>query len=259
MKHLLIPDLQVRPDTPTEHLSWIGQYIVDKKPDVIIQIGDFADMHSLSSYDRSTVKAEGNRYWEDIDAAKRAMEILMQPLYNYNYRQVQNKKKQYLPRLVLTLGNHENRINRYANSNPEVHGLVSVDDLQFTNHGWEVYPFLESVEIDGILYSHFFPRNAKGQIIQSTRGAPSAQAQVIREAQSASSGHLQGLDFHIQQTNTKRMYGLIAGSCYLHEEDYLTPQGTAYWRGVIMKHQVSNGEYDPMFVSLGYLGQRYGQ
>lgn len=258
MKHLLIPDCQIRPGVPIQHLDWIGKFIIDKKPDVIIQIGDFADMTSLSSYEKSTVKAEQVRYHADIQAARDAMEVLLRPLKQYNLQRSINKKKQYKPRMVLTLGNHEERINRYVNAVPELHEHLSVRDLGYEGYGWEVYPFLQPVEIHGILYSHYFPRNAKGQINQSYRGSPSAQAQCIREAQSATSGHQQGLDFHIQQTNTKRLYGLIAGSCYLHDEDYLTPQGTEYWRGVIMKHQVRRGEYDPMFVSLKYLKERYG-
>ena len=47
-KHLVIPDSQVRPGVDTSYLKWIGQYIVDKKPDTIIHIGDFADMPTIS-------------------------------------------------------------------------------------------------------------------------------------------------------------------------------------------------------------------
>ena len=89
--------------------------------------------------------------------------------------------------------------------------------------------------------------------VQSYRGSPSASLQVRREMQSCTSGHLQGLDFAIHQTGVRRYYGIIAGLFYLHDEDYLTPQGTAYWRGVIYKHEVNDGEYDPMFVSIKYL------
>jgi hypothetical protein len=56
MKHLFIPDVQAKEGVPFDHLDWIGRFIVDKKPDVIIQAGDFADMPSLSSYDRGKKK-----------------------------------------------------------------------------------------------------------------------------------------------------------------------------------------------------------
>lgn len=252
-KHLLIPDTQVRPGVCVNHLNALGNYIIDQKPDVIVQIGDFADMHSLSSYDSGKKAGEGARYERDIQAAKSAMATLMEPIENYNKKKRKNKEKQYRPELLLTLGNHENRINRHVNSYPVLEGRLSTGDLDFEKWGWEVHDFLEVVERDGIAYSHYFPRNANGQIVQTTRGAPNARVQVQREQQSCTSGHLQGLSFHVQQLRDRRHYGIVAGSFYTHEEDYLGPQGTAYWRGVVIKHEVRDGNYDPMFVSMDYL------
>ena len=40
MKHLVIPDTQADPGRPDDHMEWAGHYAVDKKPDVIIHIGD---------------------------------------------------------------------------------------------------------------------------------------------------------------------------------------------------------------------------
>ena len=251
IKHLLIPDTQVCPGVPTAHLTALGNYIVDQKPDTIIQIGDFADMHSLSSYDRGTRKAEGARYQEDIDCASEAMARLLAPIDDYNRHAALGHRKRYNPRMILTLGNHEQRIERHANANPLLEGKIGYQDLPYER--WEVHDFLRVAEADGILYCHYFPRNASGRIVQTFRGAPNARLQVLREMQSCSAGHLQGLDFNVHQTGDRRIYGIIAGSFYQHDEDYLSPQGTAYWRGVIVKHEVQEGEYDPMFVSLRYL------
>src|ERR1041385_5221994 len=60
--HAYIPDIQTKPGVPNEHLSWIANYLVEKRPDVIIQAGDFADMPSLSSYALGKAEAEGTRY-----------------------------------------------------------------------------------------------------------------------------------------------------------------------------------------------------
>ena len=49
-KHLVIPDTQVKPEHSVKHLRWAGKYAAEKKPDVIIHIGDHGDMPSLSSY-----------------------------------------------------------------------------------------------------------------------------------------------------------------------------------------------------------------
>lgn len=246
ISHLIIPDTQVKAGVPLDHLDALGKYILNRKPSTIVMLGDFADMPSLSYYDKGTKAGEGKNYQEDIDAAGEAMDRLLAPM---------KKAKKKRPRMVLTLGNHEERINKYANANAELTGKLSISDLPYDD--WEVYPFLEAVEIDGILYSHFFPRGPSGSVVQTRNGSPSARAQVQREMQSCTAGHRQGLDYFIQQTGKRRAHGLIAGSFYMHEEDYLSPQGTAYWRGVIVKHDVVNGMYNPMFVDLEYLIRRY--
>src|SRR5574340_857793 len=91
--HCVIPDCQVRDGVPLEHLAWAGRYIAEKKPDVIVCIGDFADLPSLSSYDVGKRAAENKRYKYDLDAAHKAMELLMSPIVT---------EKDYNPRLVLT-------------------------------------------------------------------------------------------------------------------------------------------------------------
>lgn len=256
--HLVIPDTQVKPGVDISYLEWIGNFIMEVRPDVIVQIGDWADMHSLASYDMGRRAGEGARYQHDIAAARIAMDVLLAPMNEYNARQSKFHKAQYKPRMVLTLGNHENRISRHVESYAYLDGHLSVDDLGYDNFGWEVYPFLEAVDIDGVLYSHFFPRSANGRIMQQRNGATNAKVQVQREGQSCTAGHLQGLDWYVHNTGTRIMYGLIAGSCYTHDEDYLTPQGTHYWRGVIVKRNVNNGEYDPSFHSLKELQEIYG-
>ena len=47
--HLIIPDTQVKFGEDFSYLRHIGQYIVDKKPDVVVHLGDFVDMESLRS------------------------------------------------------------------------------------------------------------------------------------------------------------------------------------------------------------------
>lgn len=257
MDHLVIPDTQIRPGVETKHLTALGNYIVEHKPEVLVQLGDFADMHSLSTYDSGTKAGEGARYHEDLFAAHRGMEKLMGPLWDLQRKQQKHKIRQYRPMQLLTLGNHENRINRHVHQYPSLSGHLSTADLRYDVYGWDVYDFLEVVRIDGVQYSHYFPRSASGRITQTTRGAPSAATQVRREMQSSTSGHLQGFDYSLYQTQSKRLHSLIVGSFYLHEEAYLGPQGTAYWRGVIHKHDVNGGEYDLEQVSMHRLLKEY--
>ena len=124
--------------------------------------------------------------------------------------------------------------------------------------GWHVHKFLTPVILDSIAYSHYYIRGANGSITQSKRGMPSAKAQVVREAMSATAGHKQGLDTHVQPVGGGRVHrGIIAGSFYQHDEPYLTGQ-QVYWRGVLVKNDVrDSGNYDLMEISLDYLLRRW--
>lgn len=152
MKHLVIPDTQVKPGVSIDYLTHIGRYIVDHKPDKVIQIGDFADMPSLSSYDVGKKSFEGRRYKADIEATHLAMAALLQPLQEFNQRARKNKEKQYRPELWLTLGNHENRIERVVEGDPKLEGTIGLEDLKYENYGWTVVPYLQPVVLDGIAY-----------------------------------------------------------------------------------------------------------
>ena len=70
-------------------------------------------------------------------------------------------------------------------------------------------------------------------------------------------GHQQTLMYGLRFVAGQSQHGLVAGACYLHDEDYKGPQGNAHWRGIVIKHEVRDGSYDPMFVSLDYLCRRY--
>ena len=53
----------------------------------------------------------------------------------------------------------------------------------------------------------------------------------------------------------RMLTAIIAGSCYLHNEKYLGPQGNNHWRGLVMLHDVRDGEFDVMPVTLSYLNR----
>jgi hypothetical protein len=253
-EHLLIPDCQVKPGVPIDHLDWIGKYIVDKKPDVVINIGDFADMASLSSYDKGKRSAEGRRIREDLDATYTAMIKLMKPLKDYNARKIRNKEKQYKPELIFTLGNHEHRISRAAENDAALDGFLNLQELNYEKFGWKVCPFLDIAHADGIAYSHYFYNPMTGR----PYGGQNIKTRLNNIGFSFSMGHQQGYDSGQKYLNNGRtIRGLVAGSCYLHDEDYIGPQANGHWRGVIYKHEVFDGNYDLMEVSLDFLCRQY--
>lgn len=252
MKILYIPDSQVKPGVSLDYLEAIGQYIVAKKPDIIVHAGDFADMESLSSYDKGKRSYEGRRYKADIQAAHTGMETLLRPLKEYNEKQLIQKGKRYRPRMVITMGNHEHRIDRTINDEPLLDGTISTDDLKYASYGWEVYPFLEVVVIEGIAFSHYFTTGAMG------RPASSAQAMLGKKHMSCIAGHQQGRQSATGvRADGSQITAIIAGSCYSHEEAYLGAQGNKHWHGILMLHNVKDGSFDECFIPLHYLKEKY--
>ena len=100
MKIAIVADTQCKPGEDLSYMSAVGKYLSDKRPDVIVHIGDNFDMPSLSSYDKGKLSFEGRRLKEDIAAGKRGLELLLEPTKNLQQQQKRFKKKVYNPRLV---------------------------------------------------------------------------------------------------------------------------------------------------------------
>jgi hypothetical protein len=189
----------------------------------------------------------------DIKAAKQGMETLSKPLNEYNEKAQKNHEKQYHPRKILTLGNHEDRITRAINDDPKLDGTLSLKDLGYEEYGWEVYPFLEPVIVEGVVFNHYFPSGVLGRPITT------AQVLLRKMHMSCVAGHLPGLQFHREvRADGKQLTAVICGSFYQHSEDYMSPiVNKQHWQGVIMLHDVRDGDFDIMPISLRYLMKSY--
>lgn len=252
--YIVIPDTQCKPDINLEYMGWIGEYIAEKKPDTVIHLGDCWDMPSLSSYDFGKRQAEGRRVVADIDAGNEGFTALHYPIAKEELRLQLNKKKRWNPEKYFLLGNHEQRIQRAIDSDAKLEGLVSYDDLLVSQlPDWHVQPFLEPLIKDDIAFNHYFTTGLAG------RPAATANAQLNKQHMSCIAGHQQGFQIATgYRGDGKRITSIIAGSAYVHNEAYLGPLGNNHWRGILVLHEVQNGEFDLMPVSMNYLQKKYG-
>lgn len=241
---LVIADTQAKSEESLEYLLWIGKYVADKKPDIIVHIGDHFDMPSLSSYDKGTSKIEGKRLYKDIEAGVTGFKFLNLEL---------EKHKDYKPRKVFCLGNHEERLDRYVNEHPELQGTLGTDKLPFAEYGWEVHPFLKPVEIEGIFFVHYLANPMSGKPYGG-----SAMNILKTVGRSFVVGHKQCLDVAIRPTiDGKQQLGIVNGACYDHFESYKGYSGNNHFRGLTVLHECSDGFAVPMFVSLDYMKEKY--
>lgn len=253
--HLYICDPQVKSGIDLSYLHHIGMYIARKKPDVIICAGDFADMPSLSDWDKGKKSAEGRRIKADIDSVVEGMSILLKPLHDLQAKQCQAGEKVYEPRKIMTLGNHDVRIERYVENNAAFEGFLGIEDLQYVEFGWEVVPFLEPIVVDGVSYCHYFTNPFTGKPLSG-----SAANMLSKIGTSFVQGHKQTLDVATRflPTTGQQQWGIVAGAGYPHYEDY-KGMHNHHWRGIVVMHNVKDGSFDPLFVSLDWLKEQYGE
>jgi len=248
MKHVMIPDTQITPSSDIEHIISAAKYIKKHKPERIIIIGDWWDMPSLSSYDKA-----GDKGWEDKDVKAdyacgwKAMKKFLSTV----------RTSKYDPNIHFAVGNHEDRISRVADSG-EMRMMSSFLDLEeqilAPLRKLEVctHDFLEIFRLDGICYSHYFvnPTSLFANPIGGT-----IENKLKNLGHSFTMGHQQHKQAgEIFTCTGERRRGLVCGRFYQEHHDYLGPQKNLQsWSGILMKHEVHDGDYDLMEVSMSYL------
>jgi hypothetical protein len=241
----VIPDAQNQPGSPINHLTAAGNFIADKRPDVIVCGGDFGDFQSVNPHILpGTLEHENKRYQEDLDAVYAAMDALVTPFA---------KVPSYNPTMIFTLGNHEDMIPRYVQTHTEMQGRMKLADLRYVDYGWKVVPFLQPVVIGGVAFCHFFPFGALGKPITTARA-------LLRELHmSAFAFHKQGRDIAFSKRADGQTLGaIIAGSFYQHDMSYLNPFTNKHWRGMYFLHEVHDGQFYEMALGVDYMVRRWG-
>lgn len=241
--HLIIPDTQVKPGVSIDHLHWIGRYIAERAPDVVVMLGDWWDMESLSEYDRGKKSFEGRRYLADVESGNRGLELLEQGMGSFKPK-----------RKIMLRGNHEERILRAIEVEPRLEGALGYHHFNDVALGWEPVEFLVPLNVDDIWYSHYFVQPMSGRAYSGT-----VENILKNLGFSFVAGHQQGIRFARRELNNGNVHiGVIAGSCYTHDENYKGPQGNNHWRGVVVAHEVQGGQFDMMQVSLDFLRRKFG-
>lgn len=239
---LMIPDTQAADGRPLDHFRWAGQYAADKAFDAVVHIGDWGDFPSISSYN-SRLGQENLRLARDIAAVEESMWLFNQGGWTG-------------PAWVTT-GNHEERLSRYIGEHPELAGLVGEGLIPFEHYGWTQVPWKTALCINGVYFRHYFSRTARGW--EGKNPHPDAETMCRREMLSCVAGHTPGLSIATHPTSVGMLRGLIAGSFYLHDEEWIGAAGTQhYWRGMIVLNALENGSYSLNEVDMAFLRKKYG-
>lgn len=250
MRILIIPDCHVTPGQNLQRFKHLGNVVVQEKPDVIINMGDFLSLSSVSHWDSSKkLTMEGRRYREEVKAGCLALNILEKPIKELQARQKEQKVKQYKPKMYFLLGNHEYWVDKYLEQNPQLEGHIDIiEDLQLRKRGWNVISYKHYLEINDILFTHV-PLAANQQ--------PVSGKYALHNALALSSKSLVFAHTHrLETVNVKRhghdelIQGLTCGCFFEGEDEYAEGGANHYWRGVVMLDIYKPGRFDVQSISL---------
>lgn len=243
---VVIPDSHVKPGQNLRRFKWMNKYVMDIGPDYVVQLGDFADMESLCSYDRGKKDFEGRRYDKDISSANEALDILEDGWPD-------TIKKHYF------IGNHEDRINRATQLQPELDGTIAVTNLDITSGLWKPHlEYMVPYQIEGISFAHAMGKGVMGKPVG---GEYPAVSLIKSKHTSCVVGHSHLRDYGERTTATgRRLSGLVAGVFLEHnqKEKYAGAANDLWYRGAVVLRNVDHGEFDPEFINIKALERMYG-
>jgi hypothetical protein len=253
-RHGILPDVQLKPGDSLDHVDWAAQAFVEYKPDVIVVIGDFGDIPSLSAHEKAgSIHTVGASIQADIDIFNEGMRRLTGPIDKEVARLARKHRRKWRPEKHFLFGNHEHRITRVVSDDPKFAGVLGLDLLE--TPGWTRHEFLKIVNIDGIKYCHYFPNPYSGKAIGGT-----IVNRLNHIGASFVQGHQQGFLHGEKQYPDHVKHGIVCGRYYAHHEHYRpTDVQRAEWNGIIILNQVKDGDFDIMPLRFDYLKRKYGR
>lgn len=245
--HLVIGDAHSSPNVSNRRFDWLANFIEDKKPDVIVDIGDWGDLDSIGKYNKGTKASWNSSFKRDVDAFRDASKRAFGRI---------SRIKGYSPYLVRLGGNHdEGRIDKFVNDNPELEGTIELRALGLRDYSAQYVPFLKVKIIDGVAYSHYF-------YDKDARYALGTARQVLNKKHySCSWGHSHLFDYAEGTSGNGKRVTVLNVGCFLDPAQsmgYAGPQARDRWRsGLVLKHDVHQGMYDLEWYSIERIQRLY--
>lgn len=209
-------------------------------------------MPSLASYDKGKKSFQGRTYRADIDAHLDFQTRLWD---------VVKQQKKRLPYRVFLEGNHEHRIQRAIEYQPELEGVIGLSDLEISRY-YDDFVSYEGgtpgvIEIDGILFAHYFISGLLGKPLGGVHPADTILSKLHRSSVAFHS-HLADYSMATDGAGNK-LHGLVAGVYTDYESDWAGRAGKLWWQGAVVARGIDgSGSFEPQFISIDSLRKEYG-
>lgn len=251
--YLIVPDIHAHPDHNNDRADWLGKFILDRKPDIVVNIGDTFDMPSLSSFDKGKASFHGASYEKDIEAGVDFLDRMWHPI---------RKAKKRKPQSVFLVGNHEHRLSKVLEYQPELSGSkygIGWGDYELDTYHNEVVHYQGQTPgiwtQDGISFAHYMVSGLMGRPIGGEHHAASL---LSKNYSSCVVGHSHTYDYAIRGTSTgNKIMGLVAGVYQDYDSGWAGACNRLWHSGISYLRNVEGGTYDLEFISIEALKREY--
>jgi Calcineurin-like phosphoesterase len=251
---LVVPDQHVHKDYHNDRADWLGKLILDLKPDVLVNMGDACDLPSLSGYDKGKASFNGASYQKDIEAHLDFQERMWAPI------KTAKRKK---PHSIILWGNHENRLNKVLEYEPQLRGDkfgLSPKNFEFEEYYHEVVPYEGQTpgiyNLDGVLFSHYFVSGLMGRPIGGVNHAASL---ISKNHCSSVAAHSHTFDFSVvSKADGGTVMGLVCGVYQDYESKWAGTVNNLWQSGVAILKDFEGGRWDLEWVGIKRMKALYG-
>jgi predicted phosphodiesterase len=228
-KIIIIQDAHIDVHIPKAY-EVVKKFIKAEQPDEIILLGDFMDVSSLSAWDYDKKRLmEGRRFQKEVELANKELDFL----------QANSKKVTYLE------GNHEDRIERYLDKNPEMEGMMELPVvLDLVKRDIKFIKYNTLYKVGHLYFTHGFYTN----INYTKKTLDSYGCNIVV-------GHLHKpqTSFNTSKMTESRMcWGL--GCLQGHEPDYLKGRPSNWNNGFAVAYVKDDGKFSMYPVNMSPTG-----
>lgn len=262
---VIIPDRHLYEGTNHRRNDALGNFIADRRPDYIVDLGDIGDYQCLRRQaSRASIKAEAlydlrDQTDRDIEQVNEGIRRQFKPVLDLIEHQRHHKKRMYQFEAFLTKGNHDKRLD-------DMEAKYFVGEFALTkkiDYGlYQVTSYQENIEFEGITVSHNF-----GRFNDRISEEPTSTAQIRNTVNSSCiTGHTHVAEASLRRAYTGKPSFVLQGGFFVDptefEDVFAYEDDPRYknnwWNGITYLYGLDGtGYFEPEFIGFDRLLREY--
>ncbi len=256
IKAMLLGDTHLCPSGSIEDMDVLraaGERACEEEVDHVFHIGDLGDFRSVNKFKGGTLMGgdgsdEGHDLLDDIQIWRQGLRALRKP-FDLQAERLDRQGNSHLVHhceFHIPFGNHEDMVFRPARRYVCLKSVWKLEELNLygiaEEEGWNPYPFLSTVDANGLLLTHYVP----GLNPKTALGLPSIQT---KNSMSTAVGHTHERNSRSWQNGRYKMQTILNTGCTKHPSRLKRHEDS----GVFIIEGLMDGEYSARWIPTAQL------